>query len=67
MIWIVGEYAARIENAPDLLDSFLTNFAEESPQVQFSLLTGIVKLFLRRPDDAKEMVSFSSHVFKLDR
>eukprot|EP01105_Mastigella_eilhardi_P011217 TRINITY_DN2595_c0_g1_i1.p1 TRINITY_DN2595_c0_g1~~TRINITY_DN2595_c0_g1_i1.p1 ORF type:complete len:899 (-),score=327.34 TRINITY_DN2595_c0_g1_i1:108-2804(-) len=56
MIWIVGEYAERIENADVLLESFLENFADESAQVQLQLLTAAVKLFLRRPKTTQEMV-----------
>ena len=33
MIWIVGEYAERIDNADELLESFLDSFGEENPQV----------------------------------
>src|SRR5690606_33878886 len=29
MIWIIGEYAERIENAAELLDAFLFTFADE--------------------------------------
>jgi vesicle coat complex subunit len=56
MIWIVGEYAERIDNADELLASFLDNFAEEAPQVQLQLLTGIVKLFLKRPSNTQQLV-----------
>ncbi|EDQ85070.1 uncharacterized protein MONBRDRAFT_12202 [Monosiga brevicollis MX1] len=56
MIWIVGEYAERIDNADELLDSFLENFTEETPQVQLQLLTAIVKLFLKRPSGTQELV-----------
>lgn len=34
MIWIVGEYAERIDNADELLESFLEGFHDESTQVQ---------------------------------
>lgn len=51
MIWIIGEYADRIDNADDLLDRFLEGFADESAQVQLALLTAVVKLFLRKPDN----------------
>jgi vesicle coat complex subunit len=34
MIWIVGEYAERISNADELLESFLASFADENAQVQ---------------------------------
>lgn len=36
MIWIVGEYAERIDNADELLESFLEGFHDESTQVGFS-------------------------------
>lgn len=51
MIWIIGEYADRIDNADELLDRFLEGFADESAQVQLALLTAVVKLFLRKPDN----------------
>lgn len=35
MIWIVGEYAERIDNADELLESFLEGFHDESTQVAF--------------------------------
>jgi len=56
MIWIIGEYAERIDNADELLESFLDNFHDENSQVQLQLLTGIVKLFLKRPTDTQELV-----------
>lgn len=31
MIWIIGEYVETIENADDLLRSFIENFREEPP------------------------------------
>lgn len=34
MIWIVGEYAERIDNADELLESFLEGFHDESTQVR---------------------------------
>lgn len=37
MIWIIGEYADRINNAPDLLESFVDTFTEEDPHVSLSL------------------------------
>lgn len=51
MIWIIGEYADRIDNADELLDRFLEGFGDESAQVQLALLTAVVKLFLRKPDN----------------
>ncbi|KAM9677895.1 LOW QUALITY PROTEIN: AP-2 complex subunit beta-like [Trichechus inunguis] len=56
MIWIVGEYAERIDNADELLESFLEGFHDESTQVQLTLLTAIVKLFLKKPSEMQELV-----------
>uniref|UniRef100_A0A671LMU2 AP-1 complex subunit beta-1-like n=1 Tax=Sinocyclocheilus anshuiensis TaxID=1608454 RepID=A0A671LMU2_9TELE len=56
MIWIVGEYAERIDNADELLESFLEGFHDESAQVQLQLLTAIVKLFLKKPTETQELV-----------
>eukprot|EP01134_Creolimax_fragrantissima_P004592 CFRG4592T1 len=56
MIWIIGEYSDRIDNADELLESFLDGYLEETSCVQFQLLTGIVKLFLRRPQTSQKLV-----------
>ncbi|XP_070572132.1 AP-1 complex subunit beta-1-like [Ptychodera flava] len=56
MVWIIGEYAERIDNADELLESFLEGFHDENTQVQLQLLTAIVKLFLKRPTDTQELV-----------
>jgi AP-1 complex subunit beta-1 len=56
MVWIIGEYAERIDNADELLESFLETFHDETSQVQLQLLTGTVKLFLKQPDTTQDMV-----------
>lgn len=56
MIWIIGEYAERIDNADELLESFLDGYHDESQQVQLQLLTAIVKLFLKKPSDTQDLV-----------
>ncbi|KAK2099864.1 AP-2 complex subunit beta [Saguinus oedipus] len=56
IIWIVGEYAERSDNADELLESFLEGFHNESTQVQLTLLTAIVKLFLKKPSETQELV-----------
>ncbi|GBG29232.1 AP-1 complex subunit beta [Hondaea fermentalgiana] len=56
MIWIVGEYAERIDNADELLETFMDAFQDETADVQLQLLTATVKLFLKRPDGAKEIM-----------
>ena len=36
MIWIIGEYAERIDNADELLEQFLETFPEETSLVTIS-------------------------------
>ena len=74
LIWIVGEYAEKIENAGEILTSFVDTFAEEFTQVpptafsnsteranrgqtQLQILTAVVKLFLKKPDQAQDLVT----------
>ena len=54
MIWIIGEYAERIDNAEELLEAFLDTFLEEAPEVQLQMLTATVKLFLKKPSTDRE-------------
>ena len=51
MVWIIGEYNSRIENAFDLLSSFLASFREEEPNVQIQILNAIVKHYLNSQDN----------------
>jgi AP-1 complex subunit beta-1 len=50
MVWIVGENADRIDNAAELLETFVDSFHDEISDVQLQLLTSTVKLFLARPE-----------------
>ena len=56
MIWTVGECAERTDNTDELLESFLEGFHDESTQVQITLLTATVQLFLRKPSGTQELV-----------
>ncbi|KAL4592554.1 hypothetical protein LXL04_005554 [Taraxacum kok-saghyz] len=56
MIWIIGEYAERIDNADELLEGFLETFPEEPAQVQLQLLTATVKLFLKKPTEGPQQM-----------
>lgn len=56
MIWVIGEYADRIENSDVLLEDFLYGFSEETVEVQLALLTATVKLFIQRPTKGQELV-----------
>jgi len=56
MIWIIGEYSNKIENADELLQIFIDTFHDETAQVQLQSLTAVMKLFLRRPTDTKDLI-----------
>jgi vesicle coat complex subunit len=56
MIWIVGQYGDRIENSDELLEDFMFTFKDEPAEVQLALLTATVKLFIRRPTAAQELL-----------
>lgn len=52
MIWIIGEYSPRIENAGELLENFIDSFTDEPSNVQLAFLTAVVKLFLHKPEES---------------
>lgn len=56
LIWIIGEYAEKINNADSLLGTFMEGFKDEYTQVQLQLLTAVVKLFLKKPKTTQELV-----------
>lgn len=56
LIWIVGEYAEKINNADEILESFVEGFMEEFAQTQLQILTAVVKLFLKKPANTQGLV-----------
>ncbi|KIJ17371.1 hypothetical protein PAXINDRAFT_74034 [Paxillus involutus ATCC 200175] len=46
MVWILGQFSDKIDNADDLLDDLVYNFLDETVEVQLALLTAVVKLFV---------------------
>lgn len=56
VIWIIGQYADRIENSDALLQDYLATFHEEPIEVQLALLTATVKLFIQRPTKGQALV-----------
>ena len=57
MVWIVGEYGDRIDNAVDLMLNFSSNFKDEAKKVQLAILNASVKLFLKvESGGAEELV-----------
>lgn len=56
MIWIIGEYGDRIDNAVTLMMNFSESFKDEGRKVQMAILSASVKLYLKLPDDAEDLV-----------
>ncbi|KAG6878721.1 hypothetical protein C0993_011536 [Termitomyces sp. T159_Od127] len=58
MVWILGQFSNRIDNADELLDDLLYTFLDESVEVQLALLTAAVKLFIYKSnlDSTKTLV-----------
>lgn len=46
MVWTLGQFADKIDNADELLDDLVYNFLDEPAEVQLALLTAVVKLFI---------------------
>ena len=49
MIWIIGEYAERIDNADELLESFLETFPEETSVVSLLNLDPCIEILHLAP------------------
>jgi len=56
LIWILGDYAEKIDNADEILATFLDTFVDDPFPVQLQTLTAIVKLFLKKPEGAQSLV-----------
>lgn len=57
-IWILGEYCHIISGVDVVLDTFLDTFHDEQPSVQLQILTALVKLFLFKPDQTRDLLQF---------
>ncbi|KAL9253488.1 Beta-adaptin-like protein [Drosera capensis] len=55
LIWMLGEYAQDMADAPYILESMIENWEEEdSPEVRLHLLTATMKCFFRRPPETQK-------------
>ena len=62
VIWIIGEYAEKIENAQELLQFFIDSFSDESANVCLQILTAAVKMYIKMPDECEDMVMKVLHL-----
>jgi len=53
-IWILGEYAEKVDKAEELLVAF--DFLDEPDTVKLQLLTAAVKLFLKKPEEGEMVI-----------
>jgi vesicle coat complex subunit len=53
LVWIVGEHAASIPNAPAMIDVFLDTYHDEMSSVQLQIVSAAVKAYLTRGQDAQ--------------
>ena len=56
IVWIIGEYADKIENSETMIEQLTESFLEEPDPVKLSLLTATVKLYLKKPDESEELI-----------
>lgn len=56
IIWVLGEYAERIDQSEIVIGKYIETFLEEPTVVQLSLLTASVKLYLKKPDEAEDLI-----------
>lgn len=56
IIWILGEYVDQVPEVADILGSITPQFLEESTTVQLQLLTAVVKLYVKKPDQGQRLI-----------
>lgn len=56
IVWIVGEYAEKINDSEKVIEGFIEGFLEEPDKVKLQLLTATVKLFLKKPEEGEDII-----------
>ena len=56
LIWIVGEYAEKIDNSEKIIENFSKNFLEDPDSVKMQLITATVKLYLKKPEKSEDLI-----------
>lgn len=56
IVWIMGEYADKIDNISEVLQSYISSFNDESSQVQLQLLTACVKVYVQKPETGQQFI-----------
>lgn len=56
VLWITGQYAEKIENADKLLNHFLKSFKDDTLEVQYALLTAVIKFYVMYPLKGESLI-----------
>lgn len=56
IVWIIGEYAEKVDNSEKLIEEFAESFLEENDKVKLAILTAAVKLYLKKPEEGEEII-----------
>lgn len=56
IIWIVGEYAEKIDGSEKIIENFSKQFLEDPDSVKLQLITATVKLYLKKPEKSGELI-----------
>lgn len=56
ILWIVGEYAEKINDSEKIIENFSNTFLEDPDAVKLQLITATVKLYLKKPEKSEELI-----------
>eukprot|EP00250_Pteridium_aquilinum_P017380 c23603_g1_i1 orf=141-2654(+) len=57
LLWMLGEYASDMPDAPYVLEGFVESWTEEdSPEVRLELLTAVAKCFFKRAPETQKIL-----------
>ncbi len=56
IVWIIGEYAEKIQQSEVLIEQFIDSFLEDHDKVKLAILTATVKLYLKKPEEGELII-----------
>lgn len=56
LIWILGEFADKIDNSDKILQGYIDSFSDEPNHVCLQILTAAVKMYIKKSDECEDMV-----------
>jgi len=61
-IWILGEFADKIEGVDKMIQHYVDSFSDETTHVCLQILTAACKMYIKKPDDCEELVMKVLHL-----